>query len=273
MVGGSSEIGAPELTELLPAIVEFAGLAGALLAPGISGRLGYRQARATMLGVIERRAFRPVFQPIVDLAQGNTVGYEALTRFDDGADPATRFAAAAALDLGMDLELATLKMALHAAKALPSSAWLSVNVSPRLVLSGVPLRSLLRRHGGDVVCEVTEHEAIGDYTRFRAMIARLPNVEVAIDDAGAGFANFRHILELRPTYVKLDRSLIEGIDKDLIRRELVRGMLPFVRAARCRLIAEGIETKAELAAIRVLGVPLGQGFLLGRAAPAPVDHG
>ena len=168
MVGGASEIAAPELTDLLPAIVEFAGLAGALLAPGISGRLGYRQARATMLGVIERNAFRPVFQPIVDLAQGNTVGYEALTRFDDGADPSTRFVAAAAVDLGMDLELATLKAALQAAKALPPSAWLSVNVSPRLVLSGLPLRSLLRRHGGDVVCEVTEHEAIGDYSPLQS---------------------------------------------------------------------------------------------------------
>ena len=105
------------------------------------------------------------------------------------------------------------------------------------------------------------------------MIARLPNVEVAIDDAGAGFANFRHILELRPAYVKLDRSLIAGIDKDLIRRELVRGIVPFVRTAQCRLIAEGIETKAELAALRALGVPLGQGYLLGRPAPPPVDHG
>ncbi len=272
MVGGSSEIGVPELTELLPAVVEFAGLAGALLAPGISGRLGYRQARATMLGVIEHRAFRPVFQPIVDLARGITVGYEALTRFDDGADPGTRFAAASALGLGMELELATLSVALQAAKALPSSAWLSVNASPRLVLSGAPLRSLLRRHEGDVVCEVTEHEVIGDYARFRAMISRLPNVKLAIDDAGAGFANFRHILELRPAYVKLDRSLIAGIDKDMIRRELVRGMLPFVQAARCRLVAEGIETEAELAALRTLGVPLGQGYLLGRAAPAPVDH-
>ncbi len=273
MVGGSSEIAAPELTELLPAITEFAGLAGALLAPGISGRLGYRQARATMLGVIAQRAFRPVFQPIVDLANGNTMGYEALTRFDDGADPNTRFAAAAALDLGMDLELATLGVALKAAKTLPSSAWLTVNVSPRLILSGAPLRRLLRRHGGDVVCEVTEHEVIGDYSRFRAMIARLPNVTIAIDDAGAGFANFRHIVELRPAYVKLDRSLIAGIDKDVIRRELVRGMLPFVQAAQCRLVAEGIETKAELAALRALGVPLGQGYLLGRPAPALVAHG
>ncbi len=272
MVGGSSEIGAPELAELLPAVVEFAGLAGALLAPGIAGRPGYREARATLLGVIGHRAFRPVFQPIVDLAEGSTVGYEALTRFDDGADPATRFAAAAATGLGVELELATLKAALQAAKGLSSSMWLSVNVSPRLVLSGAPLRSLLRRHGGDVVCEVTEHEEIGDYTRFRAMIARLPKVKIAIDDAGAGFANFRHVLELRPAYVKFDRSLIAGIDQDLIRQELLRGMLPFMRAARCHLIAEGIETKAELAVLQALGVPLGQGFLLGRAAPAPVDH-
>jgi PAS domain S-box-containing protein len=266
MVAGSAEIGEEELAGLLPAISEFAGLAGALLGPGMPGRLGYRTKRNHILSVIAKQAFHPVFQPITELRSGVVLGYEALTRFDDGVDPRLRFADADEVDLGLKLEVATLRAALLSARSLPPDVLLSLNVSPKLLLSGGPLRSLLRRHQGEVVCEVTEHEAIADYPAFRAMAARLPGVRLAIDDVGAGFASFRHILELRPAFVKLDRSLVAGIDGDPIRRELIGSIGSFVQAAGCRLIAEGIETDAELATLQELGVPLGQGYLLGRPA-------
>lgn len=267
MVGGSAERAASDLADLLPAIAEFADLAGALLSPGISGRLGYRNARGSILAVIRNRAFRPVFQPIVHLARGVTIGFEALTRFDDGVDPGLRFAEAAAVDLSIDLELATLEASLAAAVALPPDAWLSVNVSPRLVLTGPRLRRILRRYRGQLVLELTEHEAIADYPAVRAMFAQLPGLRLAIDDAGAGFASFRHILELRPAFVKIDRSLVAGIDGDPIRRELFTSIGAFVRAAGGQLVAEGIETPAELAVLTDLRVDFGQGYLLGRPAP------
>ena len=134
------------------------------------------------------------------------------------------------------------------------------------------MRSLLRRHPGEVVCEITEHEAIADYPAFRAMVARLPSVRLAIDDVGAGFASFRHILELRPAFVKLDRSLVAGIDGDPVRRELIGSIGAFVQSAGGRLIAEGVETDAELVTLRELDVPIGQGYLLGRPAPVAVEH-
>lgn len=271
MVAGSAEIGEDELAGLLPAIFEFAGLAGALLGPGMPGRLGYRMKRNIILSVIAEQTFHPVFQPIVELHSGLVLGYEALTRFDDGVAPGVRFGDANDVDLGLELELTTLKATLLAAQALPPDLFLSVNVSPRLVLSGSPLRSLLRRHPGTVVCEVTEHEAIVDYPAFRAMAARLPGVRLAIDDVGAGFASFRHILELRPAFVKLDRSIVAGIDGDPIRRQLIAGVGTFVAAAGSRMIAEGIETDAELATLRELQVPLGQGYLLGRPAAVSID--
>lgn len=269
MVAASAEIGEEELAGLLPAISEFAGLAGALLGPGMPGRLGYRMKRNTILSVIAQQAFHPVFQPIIELLGGSVLGYEALTRFDDGVDPAIRFADADEVDLGLELEVATLQAAFLAARSLPPDRLLSFNVSPKLLLSGGPLRSLLKRHPGEIVCEVTEHEAIADYPAFRAMVARLPGVRLAIDDVGAGFASFRHILELRPAFVKLDRSLVAGIDGDPIRRELIGSIGTFVQAAGGRLIAEGIETDAELATLRDLAVPLGQGYLLGRPAAVP----
>jgi EAL domain-containing protein (putative c-di-GMP-specific phosphodiesterase class I) len=95
-----------------------------------------------------------------------------------------------------------------------------------------------------------------------------PDVRLAVDDAGAGVANFHHLVELRPEFVKIDVSLVRGVDTDLSRQAVVAGILHFAAAAHCQVIAEGIETEAELAMVTELGVTLGQGYLLGRPAPA-----
>lgn len=260
------------LTERLPALLEFASLAGALLAPGLSRQSAAAEARALISRVIETRAFHPVFQPIVDLESRRTVGYEALTRFDDGVRPDIRFAEAARLGLGLDLEVATLEAAVAASAALARGSWLNCNVSPALLL--VPgrlvraLRPVLARESGRVVIEITEHEPIGDYRALRRSLGRLgAAVDLAVDDAGAGFASFRHILELRPRYVKLDYALVHRIDRDPARQALIVAMVHFAGQVTCQLIAEGVETAAERRTLRTLGIGLAQGYLLGRPAP------
>ena len=100
------------------------------------------------------------------------------------------------------------------------------------------------------------------------MVSWSPDVRLAVDDAGAGVANFNHLVELRPEFVKIDASLVRGVDTDLSRQAVVAGILHFATAAQCQVIAEGIETDAELATVTELGVTLGQGYLLGRPAPA-----
>jgi len=159
-VGADNQVGESSVTERLPAIVEYAGLAGVLLGSSVATRTECRTARSEILAVIKHRAFQPVFQPIVDLASRTTVGYEALTRFDDESPPQDKFAEAAAVDLGPQLELATLDAALAAAAHLPPGHWLNINVSPTLVLAGDMLRARLRKQTRAVVCEVTEHAAI-----------------------------------------------------------------------------------------------------------------
>jgi EAL domain-containing protein (putative c-di-GMP-specific phosphodiesterase class I) len=137
-------------------------------------------------------------------------------------------------------------------------------------MAGEPLRTLLRGSRRRLVLEVTEHTAIADYPAFRAAIAALGlKVDLAVDDAGAGFSSLRHVLELHPAFVKLDRSLVAGIESDEARHAMVVGLNHFARATGCRLIAEGIETDSEFAVLRALDIPLGQGYLLGR--PLPVD--
>ncbi len=256
--------------DLLPALCEFADLAGALVGRDVADRANLELSRDRISGIIDNRAFKPVCQPIVDVTDNTIVGYEALTRFADGGDPEAVFAEAAAADLGLALETATLRAALAAAEALPPSAWLNLNTSPELILAGEPLRTILAGCTRHLVLEVTEHAAIADYPAFRAAVAALgPNVELAVDDAGSGFASLRHILELRPAFVKLDRSLVAGLDTDSARQAMVVGLRHFARATGCRLIAEGIETDDELDMLRSLGIALGQGYRLGRPEAVP----
>jgi EAL domain-containing protein (putative c-di-GMP-specific phosphodiesterase class I) len=205
------------------------------------------------------------------LASGQPVGYEALTRFADGTPPDRMIADAHAVGLGLDLEVACLRAALEAADVLPEDAWLSLNVSPNVILHPNELPGLLAGRSRRFVIEVTEHAEIGDYAAVRRAIAGLgPTVSLAVDDAGAGFASLRHIVELAPRFLKLDISLVRHVDRDLTRQAMVAGLTQFASRAGSQVIAEGIEDAAELEMLRDLGVPLGQGYLLGRPEPSPV---
>ena len=269
-VGSAGGDAADRLTERLPALVEFASIASAVLGPSISSRAVLSRSRERIQATIDQEAFHPVFQPIVDLASLAVIGYEALTRFDDGIQPDAQFRAAAAVGLGVELEVAALRAALTAATALPAMPWLNVNASPAVVLAGEPLRSLVAGFAGHLVLEVTEHAVISDYTAFREAVGALgSDVQLAVDDAGAGFASLRHIVELRPHIVKIDRSLVAGIDTDPARQALLAALRHFADSQGCSLIAEGIETPAELATLVALDVRSGQGYLLGRPVPVP----
>ena len=257
------------LAERLPALVECSVMAGALLGPQLRSRGARAVDEARIRAIIADRAFLPVFQPIVELQRRVVVGYEALTRFADGSRPDEVFAEAARCGLAIELEAATLEAVLEASGSLPASAWLNLNVSAEFVLAGEPLASILANWGWQIVLELTEHTEVTDYPALRAALERLgPNVRLAVDDAGAGFASLRHILELRPDYVKLDRGIVQQIHRDPARQALVAGMVHFAGKIRAVLVAEGVETEAEARQLRQLGVALAQGYRLGRPALA-----
>ena len=150
---------------------------------------------------------------------------------------------------------------------LPAGAFLSINVSPGFVLRGDRrFRRLVGESTRPLVLELTEHVPIDDYQRVRTALARLGAVGLAVDDAGAGYASLRHILELRPTYAKLDISLVRRIDDDDLRQALAAGLQYFAFKTGCRLIAEGVESDGEADVLRRLGVEFGQGYLFGKPA-------
>lgn len=217
--------------------------------------------RTTIADVIDRRAFHPVFQSIVSLPGRNVLAYEALTRFEDGCRPDIRFREAARVGLGDELALATLAASIRLANQLPYGRGVHVNVAPDL-LRNEGLVSLLATAGRPLVVELTEHDPIDDYDKVNELLDGLGhNIRLAIDDAGAGFASMSHILALRPHIVKLDREWVKGVDVDLPRQALIRGLVSFARATGTTLVAEGVEFESEATMLAELGIEQAQGFL------------
>jgi PAS domain S-box-containing protein len=266
--GTLGRVGVDAVTRWLPSLAEYAAVAGALLIPALAGRQATAGTAEPIQRAIQERAFDSYFQPIVELESRSVVGYEALTRFHDGTPPDRRFADADRVGLGEELDLACLSAAVDAGKDLPAGRWLSLNVSHAL-LSRVADAGILREASRQLVLEVTERLEIRDYEAVRRDLERLKDrISLAVDDAGAGFASLRHIIELHPRYVKIDLRLIRGVDADPARQAMIAGMVYFSRQTDCVLIAEGIETEAERRTLRQLGVTFGQGFLFGQPVPA-----
>lgn len=214
-----------------------------------------------------------VYQPIVDLARGGLAGYETLARFDAAptATPDRWFEAAEALGLADELEALVITQALKARDWLPPNCFLSINVGPRSACSEPVRRSW--EQGGDlsgVVFEITEQSPVDDYARLSAALrpARGAGAAVAVDDAGAGFASLRHVTELRPDFVKVDRALVANLDVDPANAAIVEMLGVLAGRLDAWIIAEGVEREAELSRLIELGVPLAQGYGLARPAPA-----
>jgi EAL domain-containing protein (putative c-di-GMP-specific phosphodiesterase class I) len=253
----------------LPTVSESAALAEKILAPALLARQQLRRERAAMATMIEAGTFWPVFQPVIDLGSGERVGFEALTRFASHDSAADTFAHAVRIGLGIELETATLSRAIRASLSLPAAAWLGLNVSAMLLGGARVLPRLLAGHAREIVLEVTEHEVIDDYGPLHVALRALgPGVRIATDDTGAGVANFRHLMNLRPNIVKVDIGLVRGVNVDVPRQAVIAGLVQFAAVTGALVIAEGIETLAEAETVKRLGVGLGQGYLFGRAATA-----
>jgi len=267
-LGATKPAHARRLSDRLPTVTEFSVMSAAMLGPALVDRAARETTIAEVETVIATRAFTPMFQPIVDLETRAFVGYEALTRFSDGTRPDVRFLAADKVGMMVELERACLREQISQARRLPAGAFLTLNVSPALASEPERLLELLNRTDRELVLEITEHVEIDDYPTLLGALDRVrPRAQLAVDDAGAGYAGLRHILELRPQYVKLDISLVRNIDTDPARRAMVTGMAQFAASVGCSLIAEGIETVNELTTLRQLAIPFGQGYFLARPAP------
>ncbi len=174
----------------------------------------------------------------------------------------------------VDLELAATAMALTEVHRLPPDIYLALNLSHRTTMSPRLLELFANSRAEFVMIELTEHERVEDYEGLEAALNELRRlgIRLAIDDAGAGYSSLRHILALDPDIIKLDISITRDIDKDRRRRALARGLVAFAEEMESAIVAEGIETQAELDTMLELNVHFGQGFFLARPAPLPLPE-
>jgi len=217
-----------------------------------------------------------VFQPIADLRNGRIAGLEALSRFslEPKQGPDRWFAEAGDLGLVVELEMAAARAAFQHLHQLPPGAYLSVNLSPESVASPMFSTIFLQAPVEGVVVEITEHAPVGDYVALADALRefRERGGRLAVDDAGAGFASLRHILRLAPDLIKLDVTLTRHIDSDQASQAMAGALTTFASKTQATIVAEGIETPEELAALRDLGICHGQGFLLARPGPLPLER-
>lgn len=218
--------------------------------------------------VLRHETLTVALQPIVDLTDGRWCGVEALARFPGDDGPDVWFAQAAEVGLGIELEQLALRKALATVGQLPAGVRVSVNASPEMVLhpslgellttSGVPLDR--------ITLEITEHEPVTRYDDIHAALRPLRGrgLHLAVDDTGAGYASFQHVLQLRPDIVKLDRSLLRNITSDPACRALVTAIVLLALELKATVTAEGVESLDELNTLASLGIDQAQGYLLAR---------
>lgn len=231
--------------------------------------------------IIDQQLISTMFQPIVDCQKGTVLGYEVLSR---GPSDSPLHGAPALFQAGeqckqvISLEQACLLEAGQSCIRHGVSHLVFVNVSPGLLLPKAfaedRLQSLLATNGlkpENVVIELSERYPAHNPEALKARLTALKKrgFRVAIDDLGTGYSGLKLWSEIQPDFVKIDRHFIRDVDRDLVKKEFVRSVINLCERLGCRLIAEGVETIAELTLLRSMGIHLIQGFLLGRPNPFP----
>ncbi|WP_028535339.1 EAL domain-containing protein [Paludibacterium yongneupense] len=231
--------------------------------------------------ILNERRLNPVFQPIVDLNTGAILGCEGLIRGPSNSAlhaPTMLFAQAARHGLTARLDLVCRRIITERFVELKLPGLLFLNVNPESLLSPEhspdKTRSNLRQIGLDcrrVIIELTETQPNASYQDLQQVTARYrqQGYRIALDDLGEGFSNLRLWSELRPDFVKLDKHFVQNIQHDPLKEQFVRSMVDIAQQSGAFLVAEGIESAAELRVLRHLGVQYGQGYLIARPCAVP----
>ena len=260
-----------ELGERDQALMEvLASAASVVIEPGVREQTRTTEVRGRLEPLMAAGGPQVVLQPIVDLATGARVGAEALSRFPASwhMAPDVCFAEAHSVGLGHELELLALERAADHLETV--AGYVAMNLSPATLLDPDCGQWLARLPLERVLLELSEHDPVEDYDVLTAVLRplRARGLRLAIDDVGAGFSSLRHIVLTAPDVLKLDRSIVDGVHDDPVLTTLVRALVDFAHGCGARIVAEGIETAADAAALLALGVDHGQGWHFGRPGPA-----
>ncbi len=220
-----------------------------------------------------------LYEPIVNLTTREILGHEALVRGPWKSElhsPERLFQLAEETDLVFELDCLCRRTALRGARGLEAGRKLFLNCLPTAIhdpaFRGEVLQKTLedlRLRPEDLVFEISERESIENFSIFREISDHYKALgfQIALDDTGVAYGSLEAVMELAPDFIKVDLSLVRGIDTDPPRQELLRALHAVAGKLGGQIIAEGIETPEELETLQGLGIPYGQGYLFGRAAP------
>lgn len=235
------------------------------------------EVRKRIQSVLRDKLLLTAFQPIHELPEGDVIGVEALIRFveQDGAAADVWFREASEAGLGTELEIAALHCSLAAAEEMPQDMFVAFNLTPQ-TSKDPRVRALLEEahlSPSRIVVELTgsleSADGVADESGLGPLRRR--GMRLAVSASGAGYVSMDKIEELRPDIIKLDRHLIEGIDSSHGQRIRARAVVELARELGAAVVAQGIETEAELREATELHVAAAQGYLLGRPSVHPLD--
>lgn len=240
-----------------------------------------RSRREELERIIRDALIDTVFQPVVELSSGDVLGYEAFARGPSDsplAMPAEMFEVSRGAGVSADLDRTCRRAALRASAFAAGRSKIFLNAlpvgvdprglgddDPSLLLGG---ESILRPQ--EIVIELSERQADEDPEAFAAVVDGLKRLGfgVAVDDVGTGYASQAILERARPDYVKLDISLVRGVDDDLIKQEVLSSIVRIAERVGAAVIAEGVERPEEVRALRAAGARYGQGFAFAPPGPA-----
>jgi EAL domain-containing protein (putative c-di-GMP-specific phosphodiesterase class I) len=247
-----------------------ASAAAVIIEPEVRERARQGVIEDRMAPVIAAGGPTVLLQPVVDLATGERIGAEALSRFpaEWSLPPDVCFEHAHSVGLGDRLELLALERAAEHLAAV--EGYVAMNISPGTLLTDGAAELLRRLPLDRVLLELSEHDQVEDYTELQNVLAplRAAGLRLAIDDVGAGFSSLRHILLTSPDVIKLDRSIVTGLTGDPVLTTLVGSLVTFAHGCGVSVVAEGVETAEDAASLHAIGVDFGQGWYFGRPGPA-----
>ena len=231
--------------------------------------------------IIEQRRLSALFQPIIDLKSGEFVGFEGLIRGPADSplhSPINLFGAAEQHGLSLEVEMLSRQTVLEAFARQDLPGNLFLNVSPETLTNpsfknGQTL-AFLRQLGiapERVIIEITENQPTFDFAAMRSALLhyRSMGFQIAIDDLGEGFSSLRLWSELRPEFIKIDMHFVQGVDRDPIKLQFLKSIQHIAESCGTQVIAEGVETEAELKVVKDIGIAFGQGYFIARPSPVP----
>jgi len=245
----------------------------------INARIVGRDRAKRFVDLVLAEQVTILYEPIVNLTTREVLGYEALVRGPWDTElhsPGALFQMAEETGLVFELDCLCRRTALRGARRLPPGKLLFLNCLPTAIhdpsFREDALRHTLedlRLRPSDVVFEISERESIDNFAIFREARDTYADLgfKIALDDTGVAYGSLEAVMELSPDFIKVDLALVRSIDTDPPRQELLRALHSVAGKLKAQIIAEGIESSEELATLSSLGIPYGQGFLFGRAAP------